>query len=175
MTHQLFPDRLPFLVMAEPRWLNQQEARAWRQFVVMSTRLQRSLGIQLQRDTGLSDGDYGVLVMLSEAPNSRLRPSELGTMLQWEKSRLSHHLTRMENRGLVKRVPCKADSRGAFVVMTAAGRRALERAAPLHVEHVRRVFVDALTPTQLQSLADISETVLAQLDQCPKDEDLCAE
>ena len=159
--------------MSQTRWLNDEEARAWRQFLVMSSRLQRSLGIQLQRDTGLSDSDYGVLVMLSEAPEQRLRPSELGRALQWEKSRLSHHLSRMETRGLVKRMPCRTDSRGALVVMTASGRRALERAAPMHVDHVRRVFVDALTPEQLRSLADIAEKVVAQLDQCPTDEELC--
>ena len=78
--------------MAETRWLNDQEARAWRQFIVMTGRLRRSLGAELQRDTGLSDSDYEVLVVLSEAEDGRLRPSEIGGAIQWEKSRLSHHL-----------------------------------------------------------------------------------
>lgn len=156
--------------MAETRWLNEQEARAWRQFMVMTSRLRRSLGAELQRDTGLSDGDYEVLIVLSEAQDGRLRPSEIGGAIQWEKSRLSHHLTRMEQRGLVRRMPCKTDNRGALVAMTAAGRRALERAAPKHVEHVRRVFLDALTGEQVAALGEISEAVLAQLDQCPQDE-----
>ena len=158
--------------MAETRWLDEHEAQAWRQFIVMTSRLLRSVGVQLQRDTGLSDGDYGVLVTLSEAPDDRLRPSQLAGALQWEKSRMSHHLTRMEQRGLVKRLPCKTDSRGALIAMTAAGRRALERAAPMHVDHVRRVFVDALTPEQLQSLAEISAAVLTRLDACPSDDDV---
>jgi DNA-binding MarR family transcriptional regulator len=76
----------------------------------------------------------------------------------------------MEQRGLVRRMPCKTDNRGARVVMTAAGRRALERAAPKHVDHVRRVFLDALTPEQVAALADIAEAVLAQLEQCPQEE-----
>ena len=166
MTRQLFPYPED---MAGSEWLDEQEARAWRQFLVMSSRLRRSLGAELQRDTGLSDGDYGVLVALSEAPDARLRPSEIGTAIQWEKSRLSHHLTRMEQRGLVKRMPCKTDNRGALVGMTAAGRRALGQAAPQHVDHVRRVFFDALTRDQIAALADISEAVLAKLEQCPQD------
>jgi DNA-binding MarR family transcriptional regulator len=155
--------------MVETRWLNEQEARAWRQFIIMTGRLRRSLGAELQRDSGLSDGDYEVLVVLSEAEDEWLRPSDLGTAIQWEKSRLSHHLTRMEQRGLVRRMPCKTDNRGARVVMTAAGRRALENAAPKHVDHVRRVFLDALTPEQVAALADIAEAVLAQLEQCPQE------
>jgi DNA-binding MarR family transcriptional regulator len=159
--------------MAETRWLNEQEARAWRQFLVMSARLQRSLGAELQRDTGLSEGDYGVLVALSEAEDGRLRPSEIGGAIQWEKSRLSHHLSRMEQRGLVRRMPCKTDNRGALVAMTAAGRRALERAAPKHVDHVRRVFFDPLTPEQIVALGDIADSVLAQLEQCPQEPTDC--
>ena len=156
--------------MADTRWLSEQEARAWRQFLVMTGRLRRSLGAELQRDTGLSEGDYGVLVALSEAEDERLRPSEIGAAIQWEKSRLSHHLTRMEQRGLVRRMACKTDNRGALVAMTATGRRALERAAPAHVDHVRRVFLDALTPEQVVALGDIADAVLAQLDQCPQPE-----
>ena len=160
--------------MAATEWLTEQEARAWRQFLVMSGRLRRSLGAELQRDTGLSEGDYGVLVALSEAEDGRLRPSEIGTAIQWEKSRLSHHLTRMEQRGFVRRMPCKTDNRGALVAMTATGRRALERAAPRHVDHVRRVFFDALTPDQVVALAEISDAVLAELEQCPQDlQDVC--
>jgi len=159
--------------MAETRWLNDQEARALRQFIVMTSRLRRSLGAELQRDTGLSDSDYEVLVVLSEAEDGRLRPSEIGGAIQWEKSRLSHHLRRMEQRNLVRRLPCKTDNRGALIAMTAAGRRALERAAPKHVDHVRRVFLDALTPEQVVALGDIAESVLAQLEQCPQEPTDC--
>jgi DNA-binding MarR family transcriptional regulator len=129
----------------------------------MQGQLRNQLGSQLQRETGLSEADYEVLVNLSEAPGGRLRPSELGGATRWEKSRISHHVTRMESRGLVKRMPCPTDKRGALVVMTAAGRRAIDRAAPHHVSHVREVFIDALTPAQLDALTEISDTVLARL------------
>jgi DNA-binding MarR family transcriptional regulator len=150
------------------RWLTRREQRAWRGFVGMKNGLTRRVARDLQKDTGLSAADYEVLVQLSEAPGGRLRAYELGGVTQWEKSRLSHHITRMVDRGLVKREACATDSRGAFVVMTAAGRKAIEAAAPLHVEHVRRWFVDALTPAQLDALAEISEAVVAKLDEDPE-------
>ena len=154
--------------MAQPRWLNQREARAWRQFLRMQAEVRGRAGSRLQRETGLSEADYEVLVNLSEAPDGRLRPTELGGVTQWEKSRLSHHVRRMEERGLVKRTACQTDRRGSFVVLTAAGRRAIERAAPVHVEHVREMFIDALTPAQLDALAEISEAVLARLVEDPE-------
>lgn len=150
--------------MSRPRWLTSREQRAWRGFVLMQQRLVRRIGRELQQETGLSAADYEVLVQLSEAPGGRLRAFELGGVTQWEKSRLSHHITRMADRGLVKRESCPTDSRGAFVVMTAAGRKAIEAAAPRHVEHVRRWFIDSLTPEQLDALAEISDAVSANLD-----------
>lgn len=129
----------------------------------MQGQLRNRLGSQLQRETGLSEADYEVLVNLSEVPGGQLRPSELGGATRWEKSRISHHVTRMESRGLVKRMPCPTDKRGALVVVTAAGRRAIERAAPHHVGHVREAFFDVLTPEQLDVLTEISDAVLARL------------
>jgi len=137
--------------------------RAWRQFITMQAQLRARLARQLQRDSGLSEADYEVLVQLSEAPCARQRVFELGRATQWEKSRLSHHLTRMEQRGLVARETCPSDSRGAFVVLTDAGRKAIEQAAPQHVEHVREWFVDVLAPEQLDTLADLSDAVLQRL------------
>jgi DNA-binding MarR family transcriptional regulator len=150
--------------MTTPRWLTPQEARAWRGYTRMRVRLQAQLDRDLARHSGLSDPDYSVLVHLSEAPDGRVRPYQLSEALQWEKSRLSHQLTRMTRRGLVAREECPTDARGAFVVLTAAGRRAIEAAAPAHVEDVRRYLIDVLDPDQLATLADISETVLAHLD-----------
>jgi DNA-binding MarR family transcriptional regulator len=149
--------------VSEPRWLNATEQRAWRSFVEMQAKLRRRVARQLQREAGLSESDYEVLVNLSEAPGGRLRALQLGLATQWEKSRLSHHITRMAERGLVVRERCATDSRGAFVVLTPAGRATIEAAAPLHVEHVRRWFVDALTAEQLELLAEISEAVTAHL------------
>ncbi len=165
MTHQLFPRGAIISEMPRTRWLNQREARAWRQFLLMQGQLRNRIGSQLQRETGLSEADYEVLVHLSEAPSGRLRPYEIGGATQWEKSRISHHVKRMEERGLIKRMPCPTDSRGALVAITAAGRRSIEGAAPRHVEHVREAFIDALTPAQLDALAEISEAVLARLAQ----------
>jgi DNA-binding MarR family transcriptional regulator len=149
---------------SEPRWLDPREDKAWRVFLSMQIQLRRLLGRELQDETGLSEADYIVLVHLSEAPDGRLRPVELGRVAGWEKSRLSHHLTRMERRGLVERETCPTDNRGAFVTLTASGRSAIEAAAPFHVEQVRRWFLSALTPDQLEALTAISEAVLAGLD-----------
>lgn len=147
-----------------PQWLDEREDRAWRSFLLMQSHLRRVLGRELQQQTGLSDADYAVLVHLSEAPSGRLRPMELGDAADWEKSRLSHHLTRMERRGLVERQICPSDSRGAFVVLTPAGRTAIEVAAPFHVKQVRRWFVSALTADQLEALTAISEELLSRLE-----------
>lgn len=149
--------------MTEPRWLNDREHRAWRRFLLMQGLLRARLGSRLQKETDLSEADYEVLVNLSEVPDGQLRPSELGGATSWEKSRISHHVARMEARGLVERAPCPTDKRGALIVLTAAGRRAIERAAPRHVEHVREAFFDVLTPEQLDALTEISDAVLARL------------
>ena len=103
------------VLVSEPRWLDDAEQQAWRRFVTMQSRLQARLSQQLQRETGLSETDYEVLVNLSEAPDGALRAFELGEATQWEKSRLSHHLTRMVERGLVVRQACPTDNRGTFV------------------------------------------------------------
>lgn len=145
------------------QWLDDGEARAWRGYLRMNTLLQAELARDLQRESGLSGADYDVLVILSETQDERLRLRDLGARLLWEKSRLSHHITRMEKRGLVRREECEVDGRGAFVVLTPAGRRTIEEAAPPHVANVRRHFFDQLTPEQVQMLADISEAVLTEL------------
>lgn len=149
--------------MSEPRWLDEREARAWRRFMQMQAQLTAHLHRTLVRHTNLSLPDYEVLVLLSEAPEGRLRSFQLSEGLQWEKSRLSHHLSRMQGRGLVTRQECPSDGRGAFMVLTPEGRAAIEAAAPVHVADVRTAFVDALTPAQLDTLAELSEAVLAAL------------
>jgi len=113
------------------------------------------------------DADYEVRVVLSDAAGAQLRSFQLGAGVQWEKSRRSHHLSRMIERGLVARNACPTDSRGAYIALTPAGRATIEAAAPSHVEHVRRWFIESLTPEQLDQLADISEAVLSRLDQEP--------
>jgi len=147
------------------RWLNEREARAWRALQRLQLRLPAALAHQLATDSGLSYPDYAVLVALTDQPDGRLRPGELAGELGWEKSRLSHHVARMVERGLVRKEVCPADRRGAFVAVTERGRRELEAAAPGHVAAVRRLVVDRLTPDQLDALADAATAVLAALDE----------
>ena len=130
----------------------------------MTSRLDTELNRQLQESSGLSQADYGVLVALSEAPADRLRPFELGRELNWEQSRLSHHLSRMVKRRLVERENCSEDRRGAFVVLTVTGRQAIEKAAPAHVAAVRRLVFDALAESEVRTLSAVSDKVLARLD-----------
>jgi DNA-binding MarR family transcriptional regulator len=105
-----------------------------------------------------------VLVQLSEAPGGRLRPFQLGQALDWEQSRLSHLLSRMTRRGFVAREGCPGDGRGALVALTAAGRAAIESAAPGHVAAVRTLVFDALGPAQTKAFGRAFETILAALE-----------
>lgn len=150
--------------MTGTRWLDDDQQRAWRAYLRMQAELAARLGRQLQADSGLSFADYGVLVQLAEAPDGRLRPFELQRDLQWEQSRLSHHLGRMQRRGLVDREECPQDARGAFVVLTAAGRAAIEAAAPAHVDTVRRLVFDQLDPDEVRALERIATRVVDGLD-----------
>ncbi|WAL69735.1 MarR family transcriptional regulator [Amycolatopsis cynarae] len=129
----------------------------------MQAQLTARLNRQLQADSELSYSDFAVLVALTDVPDGRVRIFELARELQWEKSRLSHHLARMQKRGLVAREECRSDARGAFVVLTSAGSEAIEGAAPKHVETVRRLVFDALTPEQVETLAALSDRVLERL------------
>jgi DNA-binding MarR family transcriptional regulator len=119
---------------------------------------------QLATESGLSYQDYLVLVALTDQPDGRTRLFELGQHLGWEKSRLSHHITRMAERGLVAKEKCASDRRGAFVVVTKRGRNEIAAAAPGHVDAVRRLFVDRLTPEQLRAVGEAAEVVLAAMD-----------
>lgn len=150
--------------MDEVRWLDEREARAWRGLQFMQMQLEAELARQLTVESDLSYPDYSVLVALTGHPDGRMRLFELAHTLGWEKSRLSHHVSRMADRGLVDKERCGADRRGAYVVVTEPGRRAIEAAAPGHVAAVRRLFIDHLTPEQLEVLGDIAETVLAVLE-----------
>jgi DNA-binding MarR family transcriptional regulator len=154
--------------MADIRWLSEREERAWRSLQFMQMRLEGELARQLAADTGLSYPDYLVLVALTDQPDGRMRLFEAADVLGWEKSRLSHQVGRMAGRGLVTKEKCDLDRRGAYVVITTRGRRAIEAAAPGHVAAVRRLVVDRLTPAQLDALADAADLVLAALDELPE-------
>jgi DNA-binding MarR family transcriptional regulator len=150
------------------RWLTGQEEHLWRRWLTLNARLSATLHRELQNDAGLSMPDFEVLVHLTDRPEGRMRVTDLARLLQWERSRVSHHVTRMESRRLVQRVECAEDGRGAFVVITPQGRAAIEQAAPGHVSTVRRLVFDALTPEEIDSLATIIDKALAQLDNQPE-------
>ncbi len=150
--------------MAKTRWLDEAEQRAWRSLQFMQMRLTAELARQLSELSSLSYPDYIVLVALEGRPEGRSRIFEVANEIGWEKSRLSHHIGRMSERGLVTREKCDSDRRGAFVVITPQGRRELDAAAPGHVGAVRRLFVDGLSPEQLRVLAEVSEQTLARLE-----------
>jgi DNA-binding MarR family transcriptional regulator len=151
----------------EPVWLDEGEARAWRGYLRMRTLLHAQIVRDLAREAGLSGPDYDVLSNVSEAPGRRARLGDLAARMAWSRSRLSHHITRMERRGLVTREDCTSDGRGAFVVLTDTGWRAIQAAAPGHVASVRRHFIDLLSREQLDALAEISQTVVRRLDREP--------
>ncbi|SCG74513.1 DNA-binding transcriptional regulator, MarR family [Micromonospora siamensis] len=153
--------------VTDTRWLDEDEQRAWRAYLRMQAQLTARLGRQLQADAGLSLADYEVLVQLTDAADGRLRPFELQRCLQWEQSRLSHHLARMQRRGLVERQECAQDARGAFVAVTEAGRAAIEAAAPGHVATVRRLFLDHLDRDQLRALEQLADRVTAGVEADP--------
>lgn len=142
-----------------------EELRIWRGFVETTEMLRSQLASRLQSESSLSPGDYGVLLALREADGHRLRSSDLAAKIGWERSRLSHHLGRMERRGLIRREDCAADSRGAEITATDEGLEAFRRASLPHLRAIQQLFVDALTPEQLAAAAEITAALAARLDE----------
>ena len=149
--------------MARGASLTPAQASAWRRFHRMQAQLIGVLGRELTQATGLSEADYEVLAALAVAPRSTQRARDLRWELAWEKSRLSHQLRRMEQRGLVRRTDCAEDSRSTVIVLTAKGRTAYGAAERFQQERVREHLVDALDADQLEALSEISEAVLHRL------------
>ncbi|SDZ15575.1 MarR family winged helix-turn-helix transcriptional regulator [Herbiconiux ginsengi] len=145
-----------------------EELRVWRDFVETGDRIRSLLAARLQAESGLSTGDYSVLLALSEAEGKRLRSSDLASVIDWERSRLSHHLGRMEARGLVVREPCATDNRGAEVVLTASGASQFRRASASHLRAVQELFVDAFAAgggeASLDAVEEVTEALRAHLD-----------
>ncbi|MEC3976418.1 MarR family winged helix-turn-helix transcriptional regulator [Amycolatopsis sp. H20-H5] len=154
--------------MADPQRLEEQrlderEARVWRSYRGLGQELQAALDRQLVRDAGLSAAEYALLVPLSEASGDVLRMRDLGVRIGWDRSRLSHQARRMAKRGLLVREDCADDARGAMVRLTAAGRAAIENAAPEHVATVRRYFADPLSDEELDLLGAVFERLRDRL------------
>lgn len=131
---------------------SKDQLRIWRNYIETAESLRSLLAGRLQSESDLSSGDYVVLLNLSEAEGGRLRSSELATQIGWERSRLSHHLGRMEKRGLIRRTACAEDSRGAEVSLTDEGASAFRASFIPHLTAIREVFIDAFEPAQLAQI-----------------------
>ena len=157
----------------EPRWLSAGEQHTWRDTIQAWQWLLAAVDAQLQRDSGMPLAYYEILVRLSEAPDHSLRMTQLAEASSSSKSRVSHAVARLEERGWVRRADCPTDRRGQVAMLTDQGFAALSTAAPGHVEQVRRVLFDALTAEQLEQLDGISTAILAQAASTPADADGC--
>ena len=152
--------------MADTRWLDEEEQRTWRSFIVASRLFWDRVERQLQQCAGIPHAYYEILVRLSEAPGRAMRMSQLAEVSTSSKSRLSHAVARLEERGWIRRSECPTDRRGQVAELTDEGFAALAAAAPGHVEQVRRSLIDALTPEQVTQLRQISEAIMASAGAC---------
>jgi DNA-binding MarR family transcriptional regulator len=143
----------------------------WRSFYRMRRQLDHALESRLQRNADISGAEYDILFALSEAPSRQLRARELGASLGWEKSRLSHQVTRMEKRGLVERTECDTDARGTWIGVTDAGGLAILGAMRDHAANIRTYFLDVATPDELRALSALSSRVLQTIEPPSCDDD----
>jgi DNA-binding MarR family transcriptional regulator len=158
--------------MSEVSSVTSAEWDVWRSFHTMRRQLDLALERGLQQDAKISMPDFEVLLALFEATNNQLRARELGTLISWEKSRLSHQVTRMEARGLVERTECDTDARGTWIGITQKGRLTILGAMRDHARTIRRLFFDVMTDGELTTLQDVSARVIAAID--PPDCDVLA-
>jgi DNA-binding MarR family transcriptional regulator len=151
----------PSVSTQEPRWLTAEEQQAWRAFLTACNTLFTAVDAELWRDAKIPHGYYEILVRLSETPGRALRMTQLAEASTSSKSRLSHAVARLEERGWVRRTDCPTDRRGQVARLTDEGFAALAAAAPGHVAQVRRSLMDQLTPEQIEQLREISEAIIA--------------
>ena len=144
---------------SEPRWLTAEERQAWLTLSCVIVRLGPALDAQLHRDAGISYFEYMVMAALSEIPERTLRMSELADLAGGSLSRLSQVVTRLENKGLVRRTPDPADGRSTLAVLTDDGWDKIVATAPGHVTEVRRLVLDPLTRNQVRQLHDIATRI----------------
>jgi DNA-binding MarR family transcriptional regulator len=152
------------VTIAPTQWLSATEQRAWRTFLTACQTLFGAVDAQLLHESAIPHGYYEILVRLSEAPDRALRMTQLAEASTSSKSRLSHAVARLEERGWVRRFSCATDRRGQIAQLTDAGFAALAAAAPGHVGQVRRSLIDLLTPQQIEQLEQISEAIIAGAD-----------
>jgi DNA-binding MarR family transcriptional regulator len=149
--------------VAGTRWLTDDEQHAWRRLAAVTELLPAALESQLQRDADVTHFGYWVMAMLSEAPNRSLRMSELAAMSNGSQSRLSHLVARLEDRGWVRRERVGEDGRGYLAILTDDGLAKVVDTAPGHVEEVRSLVFDTLTPDQIHHLSEICGALLTRL------------
>lgn len=159
----------------DPRKLSADEEQLFHAFYLMRRGFDRTLDAQLQRDDGISISELEVLMALVRSPGRRLRVRDLVAVTGWEKSRVSHQVTRMAGRGLVERQECSEDRRASWIQLTGQGRRVVVRALPEHTATIRRILYDALTPEQQEALLAISEQMTRAMagaddETCPGDD-----
>jgi DNA-binding MarR family transcriptional regulator len=150
--------------MTETRTLSTDEWDLWRTWMRAQRLLARELERGLQRESGISQAEFQVLLALREAPDRRLRVGELADVLGWEKSRVSHQLTRMEHRGFVERTECDADGRGTWITITAEGRRTELAALRAHAGDIRRWFLDDLAPAEADAIRTWGSRVIDDIE-----------
>ncbi|MCT2187306.1 MarR family winged helix-turn-helix transcriptional regulator [Corynebacterium kefirresidentii] len=145
---------------SQTRWLDDEEQELWRLLLGAVRKINRGMDETLKAGGEVSASEFAVLVALSEAPEQHLRLHELCTQLEWDRSRVSHQVTRMEKRGLLYKEPDAVDARGINVCVTHVGLEHLRRAAPEHVESVRRMVFDHLQPEDVPALRRFFNGVL---------------
>ncbi|HYJ68727.1 MAG TPA: MarR family transcriptional regulator [Nocardioidaceae bacterium] len=148
----------------DTRWLSDEELAAWVRLVAVVELLPGVLDSQLRRDAGLTHFEYFVLAMLSDAPDRTLRMTSLASRTNATLPRLSHVVRRLEDRGMVQRFPCPSDGRATNAQLTDTGWEKIVASAPGHVGTVREHVIDALTPKQIEQLAEITDVILGRLD-----------
>lgn len=150
----------------EPRWLSAREQASWRSFIDGTRALVDALDRQLQSDSKLPHAYYEVLIPLSEAPGRAMRMSELAERARSSRSRLSHAISRLEERGWVERAECPTDKRGQLAILTDAGMEVVAKSAPGHVAAVRKYLIDRLNPEQIRVMGEIGDIMLASTSEC---------
>ena len=148
---------------------SRDELRIWRSYIETSEVLRSRLAGRLQSESSLSSGDYAVLLALSEADHRSLRSSELAALIGWERSRLSHHLGRMEKRGLIQRARCSDDAHGVNVILTDQGFEAFRSGSIPHLQAIRELFIDAFSPEELAQIESLTHTIRHHLGLAPED------
>lgn len=165
MMHQLARRRYTSGMSDDPG-LDEEERRVWRAYRSAHSQLVRELDRRLQADSGISQADFAVLSALAEAPDRRLRIGRMAELLAWEKSRVSHQVSRMESRGLLTRTECDLDARGTWIEPTPQGRRTLLGAIRTHSVAVRELFLGLLSEVERTAVRESSERVLEHLEPC---------